>query len=118
MVPKDAITCLGSPPFHTTSLISDGILSYIGGTWSQDVAFAGFSVPLTGDFPAGRMINSIGKIDPARKAKLLEVLDINEEWRMHLAHIICESIGIFISEEKMLLARGEALEHDLGIISR
>merc|ERR1712113_657263 len=32
----------------------------------------------------GRMINSIGNIDPARKARLLEVLDINEEWRMHL----------------------------------
>lgn len=35
MVPKDAVRVLGLPPFHTTSLISDGVLSYIGGTWSQ-----------------------------------------------------------------------------------
>lgn len=83
MVAKDAVRVLGVPPFHTTPLISDGVLSYIGGTWAQDVAFAGFSVPLTGDFPAGQMINSIGGVPPERKRLLLDVLDIDEEWRMH-----------------------------------
>ena len=37
---------LGRPPFHDTSLISSGDLSYVGGTWQRDVAFAGYSVPL------------------------------------------------------------------------
>ena len=83
MVPKDAVRVLGLPPFHTTPLISDGVLSYIGGTWAQDVAFAGYSVPLTGDFPAGQMINSIGGVPPERKRLLLDVLDIDEDWRMH-----------------------------------
>ena len=83
MVPKDAVRVLGLPPFHTTGLISDGVLSYIGGTWSQDVAFAGYSVPLTGDFPAGQMISSIGGVPAERKRRLLDVLDINENWRMH-----------------------------------
>lgn len=49
----------------------------------QDVAFAGYSVPLTGDFPAGQMINSIGGVPAERKRRLLDVLDINENWRMH-----------------------------------
>lgn len=46
MVPQDAVTILGQPPFHATTLTSTGQLSYIGGNWERDVAFAGYSIPL------------------------------------------------------------------------
>ena len=33
--------------------------------------------------PAGQMINSLPGVDPARRDKVLQVLDIDPEWRMH-----------------------------------
>lgn len=38
---------------------------------------------LQGDFPASKMLNGFPGVDPARRAKLMEVLDINPDWRMH-----------------------------------
>lgn len=46
MVDRHAVSVLGEPPFHATHLVSDGSLSYIGGNWERDVAFAGYSIPL------------------------------------------------------------------------
>ncbi len=46
MVPEGAVSILGRPPFHDTALTSSGDLSYVGGTWVRDVAFAGYSIPL------------------------------------------------------------------------
>ncbi|KAL3162908.1 hypothetical protein ABBQ32_009351 [Trebouxia sp. C0010 RCD-2024] len=83
MVPESAVTVLGQPPFHATSLTADGKLAYLGGNWDRDIAFAGYSVPLQGDFPASKMLNGLPGIDPERRAKLIEVLDINPNWRMH-----------------------------------
>ena len=36
-----------------------------------------------GDFPASKMLNGLPGIDPVRRTKLMEVLDINPDWRMH-----------------------------------
>ena len=41
------------------------------------------SLCLQGDMPAGQMINSLPGVDPARRDKVLQVLDIDPEWRMH-----------------------------------
>ena len=38
---------------------------------------------LQGDFPASKMLNGFPGVDPVRRAKLMEVLDINPDWRMH-----------------------------------
>lgn len=84
MVPRSSVQVLGSAPFHDTGLTASGELSYIGGNWERDVAFAGYSVPLQGDFPASRMINSVHGVDPARRQELMEVLDVNPDWRMHM----------------------------------
>lgn len=84
MVPQSAVSVLGQPPFHGTNLTSSGALSYIGGNWERDIAFAGYSVPLAGDMPASQMLNSLPGTDPARLARLIEVLDIDPTWRMHL----------------------------------
>jgi len=36
-----------------------------------------------GDFPARRMIESVTGVCAARRARLMRVLDIDPEWRMH-----------------------------------
>lgn len=46
MVPKSAVTVLGESPFHDTDLTASGRLSYLGGNWDRDIAFAGYSIPL------------------------------------------------------------------------
>lgn len=83
MVPESAVTVLGQPPFHATTLTATGKLAYLGGNWDRDIAFAGYSIPLQGDFPASKMLNGLPGIDPVRRAKLMEVLDVNPNWRMH-----------------------------------
>jgi len=83
MIPKAMVSVLGAPPFHTTALTMSGDLSYIGGTWTREVAFAGNSIPLSGDFPAGQMINNIRNVDPARREEIMDVLEINPNWKMN-----------------------------------
>lgn len=46
MVPESAVSVLGQPPFHATALTSSGALSYVGGNWERDIAFAGYAIPL------------------------------------------------------------------------
>ena len=82
MVPKDQVRVLGRPAFHDTQLTTSGDLSYLGGTWRQDVAFAGYGVALQGDFAAGDMIRNVKGTDPARVDHLIKMLDIDEGWRM------------------------------------
>ncbi|CAD7702735.1 unnamed protein product [Ostreobium quekettii] len=84
LVPRDCVWVLGSSPFHDTALTSSGLLSYIGGAWVRDIAFAGYSVPLQGDFPAGQIIEGIPGVDPKRRERVMKVMDINSDWRMHL----------------------------------
>ena len=38
---------------------------------------------LQGDIPAGQMIGSVPGVDPARRERVMQVLDIDPEWRMH-----------------------------------
>lgn len=83
MVSESALKVMGQPPFHATQLTTSGALSYIGGNWERDVAFAGYAVPLQGDIPAGQMLASVPDVDPARRQRLIDVLDINPQWRMH-----------------------------------
>lgn len=47
MVGRDQVLVLGSPPFHATELTTSGQLTYVGGNWTRDIAFAGTSIPLT-----------------------------------------------------------------------
>ena len=46
MVSENAVTILGEPPFHATTLTAAGKLAYLGGNWDRDIAFAGYSIPL------------------------------------------------------------------------
>eukprot|EP00955_Chlamydomonas_euryale_P029825 314337-Chlamydomonas_euryale.AAC.1 len=49
---------LGRPPFSETQLTTSGDLSYVGGNWSRDIAFAGTSIPLTVSTAAVKCINT------------------------------------------------------------
>eukprot|EP00238_Polyblepharides_amylifera_P005457 CAMPEP_0196579070 /NCGR_PEP_ID=MMETSP1081-20130531/17480_1 /TAXON_ID=36882 /ORGANISM="Pyramimonas amylifera, Strain CCMP720" /LENGTH=366 /DNA_ID=CAMNT_0041898519 /DNA_START=87 /DNA_END=1187 /DNA_ORIENTATION=- len=83
MIPREMVSVLGSPPFHETRLTMSGALSFIGGSWNREVAFAGNSIPLQGDFSAGQMITGIQGVNAERRTHIMEVLDINPDWRMH-----------------------------------
>ncbi len=52
MVGEGAVRVLGASPFHDTSLTASGRLSYLGGNWERDIAFAGYSIPLQAPRPA------------------------------------------------------------------
>lgn len=47
MVPREQVLVLGEPPVHSTELTTSGQLTYVGGNWTRDIAFAGTSIPLT-----------------------------------------------------------------------
>lgn len=78
----DVVRVLGRSAFHDTSLICSGQLAYLGGSWSKTVGCAG-EVPLQGDFSAEHMIFGVEGVDPTRREELIELLDIDLEWRMH-----------------------------------
>ena len=83
LVPRETVLVLGREAFYDTGLTSSGDLSFIGGNWQRDVAFAGYNIPLAGDFPASRMLDSIPGVCPERKKRIIEVLDVDVNWRMH-----------------------------------
>jgi CCR4-NOT complex subunit CAF16 len=84
MVEPQMVRVLGRSAFHdTAALTSSGHLSYLGGEWRREVAFAGFEVPIQMDISAEKMIFGVAGIDPQRRAELIKVLDIDLSWRMH-----------------------------------
>ncbi|KAI4318502.1 hypothetical protein MLD38_032199 [Melastoma candidum] len=83
MVEPHMVRVLGRSAFHDTALTSSGDLSYLGGEWRREVAFAGFEVPIQMDVSAQKMIFGVTGIDPRRRDELIKVLDIDLTWRMH-----------------------------------
>ncbi|GMN44082.1 hypothetical protein TIFTF001_013273 [Ficus carica] len=83
MVEPHMVRVLGRSAFHDTALTSSGDLSYLGGEWRREVAFAGFDVPIQMDVSAEKLIFGVVGIDPQRRAELIKVLDIDPSWRMH-----------------------------------
>lgn len=79
---RDAVRVLNCSAFHDTNLVCSGDLVYLGESWSKTVGSAG-EVPLQGDFSAEHMIFGVEGVDPVRRDKLIELLDINLQWRMH-----------------------------------
>ncbi|CAD5181377.1 unnamed protein product [Musa acuminata subsp. malaccensis] len=85
MVDPEMVRILGRSAFHDTALTSSGDLSYLGGEWRRDVAFAGFGVSIQMDISAEKMIYGVSGVDPQRRDELINVLDIDLSWRMHKA---------------------------------
>lgn len=83
MVEPDMVRVLGRSAFHDTALAASGDLSYLGGEWRREVAFAGFEVPIQMDVSAEKMIFGVPGTDPQRRDELIKVLGIDLSWRMH-----------------------------------
>ncbi|WPT13290.1 ABC transporter I family member 21 [Picochlorum sp. SENEW3] len=83
MVAKDTVRILGRPAFHDLQLVSSGDVSFLGPTWRRDIAFAGNNVALQGDISAGKMIFGVENVDPARRERLIRLLDIDLDWRLN-----------------------------------
>ncbi|XP_020588358.1 ABC transporter I family member 20 [Phalaenopsis equestris] len=83
MVDPDMVRIFGRSAFHDTALTSSGELSYLGGEWRREVAFAGFEVTIQMDISAEKMIYGVSGVDPQRRDELIKVLDIDLSWRMH-----------------------------------
>ncbi|CAN6581805.1 unnamed protein product [Malus baccata var. baccata] len=83
MVEPHMVRVLGRSAFHDTTLTGSGDLSYLGGEWRRDVAFAGFDVPIQMDVSADKFINGVAGIDPQRRSELIKVLNIDLSWRLH-----------------------------------
>ncbi|KAE8685471.1 ABC transporter I family member 19 [Hibiscus syriacus] len=79
---RDVVRVLNRSAFHDTELVCNGDLAYLGGSWSKTIGSAG-EVPLQGDFSAEHMIFGVEGIDPVRRDHLIELLDIDLQWRMH-----------------------------------
>ncbi|XP_057798125.1 ABC transporter I family member 19 [Salvia miltiorrhiza] len=79
---RDVVRVLNCSAFHDTSLVCNGDLAYLGESWSKTVSSAG-DLPLQGDFSAEHMIFGVEGVDPVRRDMLIELLDINLQWRMH-----------------------------------
>jgi len=83
MVSRESVRVLGESPFYNTELISHNRVSYIGGSWRRDVAFAGYDVPMAADIRAGEMIERVQGVSAARRKLVMGVLDVNPAWRLH-----------------------------------
>ncbi|KZV47407.1 hypothetical protein F511_07821 [Dorcoceras hygrometricum] len=83
MVEQEMVKVLGRSAFHDTTLTATGDLSYLGGEWRREVAFAGFEVPIQMDISAEKMIFGVAGIHPQRREELIKVLGIDLSWRMH-----------------------------------
>ena len=81
MVPRSDVLVLGRPAFHDVALTNSGELSYLGTAWRREVGCAG-SVALGADIPARTMIYGVPDVDPERRNRLVEMLDIDLDWSM------------------------------------
>merc|ERR1711966_271157 len=59
-------------------------ITLLTGNWSRAVSFAGTNVAYQADVTVRRMLETAGEYDLARLQRLLEVLDVNMDWRMHM----------------------------------
>lgn len=120
MVDPSMVRVLGRSAFHDTALTSSGDLSYLGGEWRRDVAFAGYQVNIQMDISAEKMIFGVAGVDPKRRDELIKTLDIDLTWRMHKASDgqrrrvqIC--MGLLKSFKVLLL---DEITVDLDVLAR
>jgi CCR4-NOT complex subunit CAF16 len=70
LIPRDAIRIHGRPAFHDTAL-------------AGEVAFLGGPFPFSADISVREILSSRSGIDPARRARVMEVLQVDPAWRMN-----------------------------------
>jgi CCR4-NOT complex subunit CAF16 len=70
LLPREVIQVLGRPAFHDTRL-------------AGEVAFLGGPFPFNADITVAEILERRLGIDPARRRRVLELLEVNPRWRMH-----------------------------------
>jgi len=70
MLAPDVVRVLGRPAFHDASL-------------AGDVAFLGGPFPFSADISVREILAARPGVDPARRAAVLAMLDVDLAWRMH-----------------------------------
>jgi len=70
MISPGAVRVLGRPAFEDTTL-------------AGEVAFLGGPFPFSADISVAEILARRPGIDPARRARVLEILDVDPGWRMH-----------------------------------
>lgn len=78
--PPGNVMVLEQPAFHNTH---PGIVN-ITGNWTRTAHYEGHSVPYASDVTVQAMVDMFPETDPARVAKIVQVLDIDMGWRMHI----------------------------------
>ncbi|CAM9829093.1 unnamed protein product, partial [Phaeothamnion confervicola] len=81
--PDEAVTILGRNAFRDTKL--NMVRSYLDMDWGlRTVSFAGYGVPLQADIAVKNMMSALQAAQhPERRDKLVEMLGVDPEWRMH-----------------------------------
>ena len=70
MIDRDVVRVLGRPAFEDTTLASE-------------VAFLGGPFPFSADISVAEILASRPNVDPGRRRRVLEILDVDPKWRMH-----------------------------------
>jgi CCR4-NOT complex subunit CAF16 len=69
-LPREVLRVLGRPAFEDTTL-------------AAEVAFLGGPFPFSADISVAEMLAGRTGIDPHRRARMLDLLDVDPGWRMH-----------------------------------
>jgi len=70
LIRPEVVSVLGRPAFHDTNL-------------AGEVAFLGGPFPFSADIRVGEILAARAGVDPARRARVLGILEIDPDWRMH-----------------------------------
>lgn len=81
MVNRSMLCVLGRSPFHDTAMTCSGELAFLGGSWKAEVAYAG-EIALACDITAREMIFGVVAVNPARRDRLINLLDIDLDWNL------------------------------------
>lgn len=107
MVPADRVHVLGRPAFHDTALV--GRVAFLGGAFPLDV-----------DLSVRELLASRPDADPARRDRLMAILDVDPAWRMHRVsdgqrRRVQILLGLMRPAEVLLL---DEVTTDLDVIAR
>jgi len=107
MVPEESVRVLGRSAFHDTSL-------------ADRVEFLGGGFPFEVDIRVGTLVDGVMGVDPARRERLIQLLEVDLDWHMHSVsdgqrRRVQILLGLMRPSEVLLL---DEVTTDLDLIAR